>query len=90
MSGPESPEPELPGEFMKQFGGSAAANGITGIILLVILGLRKLCNRKSKCKSKLHTCCLDVEIRDETMRTSPPSSKTESRDKSVKDGEHHV
>ena len=90
---------------MKQFGGSAAANGITGIILLVILGLRKLCNRKSKCKSKLHTCCLDVEIRDETMRTSPPSSKgtgapapgtwelrsqTESRDKSVKDGEHHV
>ena len=73
---------------MKQFGGSAAANGITGIILLVILGLRKLCNRKSKCKSKLHTCCLDVEIRDETMRTSPP--KTESRDKSVKDGEHHV
>lgn len=72
---------------MKQFGGSAAANGITGIILLVILGLRKLCNRKSKCKSKLHTCCLDVEIRDETMRTSP---KTESRDKSVKDGEHHV
>ena len=69
---------------MKQFGGSAAANGITGIILLVIFGLRKLCNRKSKCKSNLHTCCLDVEIRDETMR----SSKTELRDKSVKDGEH--
>ena len=71
---------------MKQFGGSAAANGITGIILLVIFGLRKLCNRKSKCKSNLHTCCLDVEIRDETMR----SSKTELRDKSVKDGEHSV
>ena len=84
MSGVEQ---EVPGEFMKQFGGSAAANGITGIILLVIFGLRKLCNRKSKCKSKLHTCCLDVEIRDETMRTS---SKT-SRDKTVvKDGEHHV
>ena len=87
MSGVEQ---EVPGEFMKQFGGSAAANGITGIILLVIFGLRKLCNRKSKCKSNLHTCCLDVEIRDETMRTSPPSSKT-SRDKTVvKDGEHHV
>ena len=53
---------------MKQFGGSAAANGITGIILLVILGLRKLCNRKSK-------CCLDVDIRDDTMRNSPPNSK---------------
>ena len=81
-----SEQPEVPGEFMKQFGGSAAANGITGIILLVIFGLRKLCNRKSKCKSNLHTCCLDVEIRDETMR----SSKTELRDKSVKDGEHSV
>ena len=85
-----SEQPEVPGEFMKQFGGSAAANGITGIILLVIFALRKLCNRKSKCKSNLHTCCLDVEIRDETMRTSPPSSKTELRDKSVKDGEHSV
>ena len=81
-----SEQPEVPGEFMKQFGGSAAANGITGIILLVIFALRKLCNRKSKCKSNLHTCCLDVEIRDETMR----SSKTELRDKSVKDGEHSV
>ena len=81
-----SEQTEVPGEFMKQFGGSAAANGITGIILLVIFGLRKLCNRKSKCKSNLHTCCLDVEIRDETMR----SSKTELRDKSVKDGEHSV
>ena len=60
---------------MKQFGGSAAANGITGIILLVILGLRKLCNRKSKCKTKLHTCCLDVDIRDDTVRNSPPTSK---------------
>ena len=74
MSG-ELPEPELQGEFMKQFGGSAAANGITGIILLVILGLRKLCNRKSKCKTKLHTCCLDVDIRDDTVRNSPPTSK---------------
>jgi len=63
------------GEFMKQFGGSAAANGITGIVLLVILGLRKLCNRKSKCKTKLHTCCLDVDIRDDTVRNSPPTSK---------------
>ena len=50
-------------------------NGITGIILLVILGLRKLCSRKSKCKTKLHTCCLDVDIRDETIRNSPPTSK---------------
>ena len=79
------PNDEVTGEFMKQFGGSAAANGITGIILLVLFGLKKLCNRRSKCKSNLHTCCLDVEIRDETMRASP--SETE---KAVKHGEHNV
>ena len=79
------PNDEVTGEFMKQFGGSAAANGITGIILLVLFGMKKLCNRRSKCKSNLHTCCLDVEIRDETMRASP--SETE---KAVKHGEHNV
>ena len=82
------PNDEVTGEFMKQFGGSAAANGITGIILLVLFGLKKLCNRRSKCKSNLHTCCLDVEIRDETMRASPPS--LESEEKAVKHGEHNV
>ena len=80
------PNEEVTGEFMKQFGGSAAANGITGIILLVLFGLRKLCNRKSKCKSNLHTCCLDVEIRDETMRASP----LKETEKAVKDREHLV
>lgn len=62
---------EVSGEFMKQFGGSAAANGITAIILVILFGLKKLCNRKSKCKTKLHTCCLDVDIRDDTIRNPP-------------------
>ena len=71
-------EDEAQTEFIKQFSGSAAANGLTGLILLVMFGLRKLCTRKSKCKANLHTCCLDVDIRDDTMRnSSPPSSKTE-------------
>ena len=71
-------EDEAQTEFIKQFSGSAAANGLTGLVLLVLFGLRKLCSRKSKCKTKLHTCCLDVDIRDYTMRNnSPPSSKTE-------------
>ena len=70
-------EDEAQTEFIKQFSGSAAANGLTGLVLLVLFGLRKLCSRKSKCKTKLHTCCLDVDIRDDTMRnSSPPSSKT--------------
>ena len=61
-------------EFIKQFSGSAAANGLTGLILLIMFGLRKLCTRKSKCKTKLHTCCLDVDIRDDTMRNGSSKS----------------
>lgn len=70
---------EVSGEFMKQFGGSAAANGITAIILVILFGLKKLCNRKSKCKTKLHTCCLDVDIRDDTIR-NPPDLRTNSEE----------
>ena len=71
-------EDEAQTEFIKQLSGSAAANGLTGRVLLILFGLRKLCSRKSKCKTKLHTCCLDVDIRDDTMRNrSPPSAKTE-------------
>ena len=71
-------EEEAQTEFIKQLSGSAAATGLPGLVLLLLLGLRKLCSRKSKCKTKLHTCCLDVDIRDDTMRNnSPPSSKTE-------------
>ena len=61
-------------EFIKQFSGSAAANGLTGLILLIMFGLRKLCTRKSKCKTKLHTCCLDVDIRDDTIRNGSSKS----------------
>ena len=57
-------------EFGKQFGGSAAANGITGLILLLLYGLNKMCKQR-RCKSKLHTCCLDVEISDKTIRSKP-------------------
>lgn len=67
-------EEEAQTEFIKQFSGSAAANGLTGIILLVMFGLRKLCTRKSKCKTKLHTCCLDVDIRDDTIRNGSSKS----------------
>ena len=64
-------EEESQTEFIKQFSGSAA---VTGLILLVMFGLRKLCTRKSKCKTKLHTCCLDVDIRDDTIRNGSSKS----------------
>ena len=62
------------GEFMKQFGGSAAANGITMVILVVLYGLKKICDRPSRCKSKFHSCCLDIEVSDRsaTKRSAAP------------------
>ena len=64
----------LTGEFGKQFGGSAAANIFTLLLVGLFMGLKKLCNRKSKCKSHLHCPCLDVDIVDQTgntIRTAP-------------------
>jgi len=56
-------------EFAKQFQGSAAANGLTLLFLAVIIGLKKLCDRPTKCKSKCHTGCFDFTMVDkETLR----------------------
>ena len=57
-------------EFMKQLGGSAAANVLTMIVFGILYGLKKVCARKSKCKSHLHTCCLDIEVQDQTVRSA--------------------
>ena len=72
MEGMEGQE----GEFMKQFGGSAAANALTMLLFAVLWGLKKVCDRPSRCKSRLHTCCLDIEVSDRkaTERTKGPIS----------------
>ena len=67
----------LTGEFGKQFGGSAAANILTLLVLGLFMGLKKLCSRNSKCKSHIHCPCLDVDIMDRTgttLRTAPEST----------------
>ena len=58
-------------EFWNQFAGSSSANLITIVVVGLVLGLRKLCDRKSKCKSHIHCCCLDLDVRDETLREGP-------------------
>ena len=62
------------GEFMKQFGGSAAANALTMFLFGLLWCLKKVCDRPSRCKSKLHTCCLDIEVTDRkaTLRNTEP------------------
>ena len=58
-------------DFMKQFSGSATANLAFGLLFLLYQSFKKLCDRKSKCKSRIHCCCLDLDIKDETIRESP-------------------
>ena len=59
---------DLETTFMEQFTGSATANLAFGLLFLLFIGLKKLCDRKSKCKSRCHTACLDIDVRDITVR----------------------
>ena len=58
-------------EFWNQFAGSSSANVLTILAIGLFLGLKKLCNRDSRCKSHIHCCCLDLDVRDKTSRTKP-------------------
>ena len=55
-------------EFMKQFQGSASANMVFVVAFFLFAGLKKLCNRNSRCHSKFHSCCLEVDVEDRTLR----------------------
>jgi len=59
-------------DFMKQFSGSASANLVFVFAFMMFAGIRKLCARKSRCHSKFHSCCLDVDIQDQTLRNNTP------------------
>ena len=61
-------------EFWKQFAGSGTANIVTVLGIGLLMGLKKLCERDTRCKSHVHCCCLDFDVRDKTMRSSPESS----------------
>ena len=58
-------------EFWTQFVGSSSANVLTMVAIGLFLGLKKLCNRDSKCKSHIHCCCLELDVRDKTTRSQP-------------------
>ena len=65
MDTPDDPE------FWKQFAGSGTANIVTVIGIVLLICIKKLCEREKRCKSHLHCCCLDLDIRDKTMHTQP-------------------
>ena len=58
-------------EFWNQFVGSSSANVLLMLAVGAFLGIKKLCNRDSKCKSHLHCCCIDFDVRDKTIRDPP-------------------
>ena len=61
-------------DFMKQFSGSATANLAFGVLFMLYMGVKKLCNRPSKCKSHIHCCCIDLDVKDQTIREQPEVS----------------
>ena len=61
-------------EFWNQFAGSGVANVFMMLAVGLFYGIRKLCERDSKCKSHIHCCCIDLAVRDRTLRDQPGSA----------------
>ena len=61
-------------EFWNQFAGSGTANVFMVLAFGLFMGLKKLCARDSRCKSRIHCCCLDLDVRDRTLRDQPGST----------------
>ena len=62
-------DPDTTSKFMEQFTGSASANLVCVVVVMIGLGIKKLCARESKCKTHVHCCCLDLDLRDKTIRS---------------------
>ena len=70
MDTPEPP-PLDESQFMTQFTGSASANLMFFVLFMLFTGMKKLCERhsNSKCHTKLHSCCCDIDLEDRTRRS---------------------
>ena len=77
-------------DFMKQFTGSASANLAFGALFMIYMGLKKLCNRDSKCKSHIHCCCLDMDVSDRTRTLRRKIDLEEGGGEEKKEGEASI
>ena len=68
-------------DFWNQFAGSSSANLLTILAVGLIMGLRKLCQRESKCKTHVHCPCIDVDVRDKTLREAPAITDEDGENK---------
>ena len=76
----------------ENFMSGMASNGLTVVLLAVLWGLKKLCSRPSKCKTHLHTCCIDIDVADRTgntIREVPVTSDDELQSPPVTDKSVH-
>ena len=76
----------------ESFVSGMASNGITIVLLGSLWALKKLCSRPSKCKSHIHTCCIDIEVADRsgnTIRQPPITSDEADRVSPVTDDPVH-
>ena len=60
--------------FISGMGPDVAANLVTVVGLALLYGLKSCCSRDSKCKTKCHLPCIDVEVADRTQRDDRPPS----------------
>lgn len=70
----EDPTSVLTADFVGGMGTDVVANVVTMLGVALLWSLKKLCDREKKCKSRCHTCCLDVEMVDRTIRADRPPS----------------
>ena len=73
-------------EFLKQLGGSGAANVLT----LLVLGLYMLI-KNGKCKlpkhSKCKSCCFSLELDQKTLRSNTTNGEKENSDEGASNSE---
>ena len=60
---------DISGLLTDNFSSGLASNGLTLLGVAILWSLKKLCGRDSKCKTNIHTCCLDVQVADRTGNT---------------------
>ena len=84
-------DPATTSQFLEQFTGSASANLLCVIVVMLGLGIKKACSRESRCKTHVHCCCLDVSLKDKTIRSLPQVESEEGEGESTPElGESHV
>ena len=75
----DDPTAESVSSFVSGMGTDVAANLVTVAGFAFLFALKKICSRDSKCKTKCHLPCIDVEVQDRTQRSEHPPLVSEDK-----------